>query len=148
MISLDTNVLVYISDDDEPEKQTIAREVLIVLTRVSACVGLQVIGELQNVLRRKLKHPSWLAAQTARNVLVAFDSFPATEANVQEALALMSSGRLGYWDALLLASARDAGVAVLLSEDMADGFRLGTIEVVNPFSSTGLSDHAREALKS
>ena len=56
----------------------------------------------------------------------------------------MASGRLSYWDALLLTSAREIGVKVMLSEDMQDGFRFGVIEVVNPFAPEGgLSVRAR-----
>lgn len=148
MISLDTNILVYVSDDDEPAKQAVASQLLGALNARRQPLGLQVIGELANVLRRKLGHPPWAAAQHARNVLHAFDIFPATETAAEEALSLMASGRLSYWDALLLSSAREIGVKVLLSEDMQDGFKFGTIEVVNPFASDGgLSARAKELLE-
>jgi len=137
MISIDTNVLVYAADDDEPAKQSTAKTVLIGISAVKAVLGLQVIGELQNVLRRKLRQPPWTAAQNARNLLHAFESFPSTETAAEEALTLMAAGRLSYWDALLLVSAREAGVTILLSEDMQDGLRLGSIEVVNPFGADG-----------
>ncbi|TCS16079.1 PIN domain-containing protein [Caulobacter sp. BK020] len=148
MISLDTNVLVYVSDDDEPAKQAVASELLTILGARRQPLGLQVIGELANVLSRKLRHPPWAAAQHARNVLHAFDTFPPGETAVEEALSLMASGRLGYWDALLLTSARAFGVKVMLSEDMQDGFKFGAIEVVNPFAPDGgLSLRARELLE-
>lgn len=148
MISLDTNVIVYVSDDDEASKQATAARLLAALSTRRQPLGLQVIGELANVLRRKLGHTPWAAAQHARNVLHAFDVFPPTEAAAEEALSLMASGRLSYWDALLLTSAREVGVKVLLSEDMQDGFKFGPIEVVNPFSQDGgLSARAREALE-
>ncbi len=148
MISLDTNILVYVSDDDAPAKQAIASHLLSTLSARRQPLGLQVIGELQNVLRRKLGHPPWAAAQHARNVLHAFDIFLSSETAAEEALTLMASGRLSYWDALLLTSAREAGVKVLLSEDMQDGFRFGMIEVVNPFGEHGLSARAKELLES
>lgn len=148
MISLDTNVLAYVSDDDAPAKQAVAGQVLAALSARRQPLGLQVIGELANVLRRKLGHPPWAAAQHARNVLHAFDIFPPTETAAEEALSLMASGRFSYWDALLLTSARENGVKVLLSEDMQDGFKFGPIEVVNPFSPDGgLSARAREVLE-
>jgi predicted nucleic acid-binding protein len=61
-------------------------------------------------------------------------------------LAQSAAGRLSYWDALLLASCAQAGLTVLLSEDMQDGFKLGGVEVVNPFGPSGLSARAREVL--
>ena len=148
MISLDTNILVYVSDDDEPSKQVVAGQLLTALSERRHPLGLQVIGELANVLRRKLGHPPWAAAQHARNILHAFDIFLASETAAEDALSLMASGRLSYWDALLLSSARESGVKVLLSEDMQDGFKFGTIEVVNPFAPDGgLSARARELLE-
>jgi predicted nucleic acid-binding protein len=61
---------------------------------------------------------------------------------VERALAEAMVGRFGYWDALLLASANEAGCAVCFSEDMADGTRLGAVEVIAPFGPGGLSEHA------
>lgn len=139
MITADTNVLVYLWDHDAPAKMEVARLVVSVLAERSGRLGLQVIGETQNVLRRKLRQPPWEAAQNARNLLVAFDSFVASEANASEALALMATGRLSYWDALLVTAARDAGCRTMLSEDMHDGARFGDLEIVNPFAAEGPS---------
>jgi predicted nucleic acid-binding protein len=105
-----------------------------------------VIGEVQNVLRRKLRQPPWEAAQNARNLLAVFDTFRASEANASEALALMATGRMNYWDALLITAARDAGCTAFLTEDLSDGTRLGSIEIVNPFGANGPSDRARALL--
>jgi predicted nucleic acid-binding protein len=148
MISLDTNVLVYVSDDEAPAKQAVAIQLLAMLNERRQPLGLQVIGELANVLHRKLRHPPWAAAQHARNVLHAFDIFPTSETAAEEALSMMASGRLSYWDALLLTSARETGVKVMLSEDMQDGFKFGAIEIVNPFAPDGgLSARAQELLE-
>ncbi len=148
MMTLDTNILVYVSDDGEAAKQRVAKQVVRVLSERRQPLGLQVIGELQNALRRKLKQPPWTAAQNARNALHAFDIFPPSEAGAEEALTLMASGRLNYWDALLIASARSAGVTTMFSEDMQDGQRWGVVEIINPFTPDGgLSARARELLE-
>jgi predicted nucleic acid-binding protein len=146
MITLDTNILVYLSDDDEPIKQAQARELIGALAADTVAIGLQVVGELQNVLRRKLRQPPWVAAQTARNVLVAFPSFGATPTSVETALTQAATGRLGYWDALLVASARESGCEVLLTEDLQDGAHVLGVEIVNPFGAEGLSNRARAVL--
>ena len=133
MITADTNVLVYLWDNDAPEKLEVAKAVTGGLFSRAAPLALQVIGETQNVLRRKLGQPPWQAAQNARNLLVAFDIFAASEVNAAESLTLMAAGRLSYWDAMLVTAARDAGCTTLLSEDMHDGARFGDLEIVNPF---------------
>jgi predicted nucleic acid-binding protein len=147
MITADTNVFVYLWDNSAPEKTAVALQLTAALGDGNSAIGLQVVGELQNVLRRKLKQPPWEAAQNARNLLTTFETFVASEANANEALALMSAGRMSYWDALLVTSARDAGCTTFLTEDMADGMRLGALEIINPFGSDGLSDRALALLK-
>jgi hypothetical protein len=42
--------------------------------------------------------------------------------------------RLAFWDAMLWASARRAGVRHLLSEDLQDGFALQGVTFINPFN--------------
>jgi predicted nucleic acid-binding protein len=139
VITIDTSVLIYLWDTADPEKQAVAQSLVAKLSPAGAPLALQVIGETQNVLRRKLKQPPWEAAQNARNLLVAFDSFTASEANVAEALSLLAAGRMSYGDGLLLTAARDAGCTTLLSEDLQDGFRLGGLLVVSPFKDGGPS---------
>ena len=147
MITADTNVFVYLWDSDAPAKMQVAQRIVALRDGGLDLVGLQVIGELQNVLRRKLRQPAWEAAQNARNLLVTYDSFPPNEANVSEALSLMAAGRMSYWDALLATAARDAGCTVLLTEDLADGGRLGSLEIVNPFGPSGPSERSLDLLR-
>jgi predicted nucleic acid-binding protein len=137
MITIDTNVLIYLWDNDAPGKMAVARTITEALVARRSPLALQVIGEAQNVLRRRLLQPAWQAAQNARNLLTAFDIFAATEANASESLTLMAAGQLGYWDAMLVTASRDAGCTTFLSEDMHDGARFGPLEIVNPFAGAG-----------
>jgi predicted nucleic acid-binding protein len=145
-VTADTNVFVYSVDGRDPVKQQTARQVFAALANADSLVALQVVGELQNALHRRLKAPVHLASQQARNVFATFRSFGYAPYAVDIALAQSAAGRLSYWDALLLASCAQAGLTVLLSEDMQDGFKLGGVEVVNPFGPSGLSARAREVL--
>jgi predicted nucleic acid-binding protein len=47
----------------------------------------------------------------------------------------VDSAGLSYWDALILASAEEAGCGYLLSEDFQTGRTFGTVTVVNPFKA-------------
>jgi predicted nucleic acid-binding protein len=146
MISADTNVFVYAIDQREPTKQAIAKSVLLALARVDAVVALQVVGEFQNSLKRRLKLPPWAAAQAARNLLAQYSSFPYDREAVESALALSAAGRMSYWDALLVTSADAVGVRTLLSEDMTDGLVHGGLEIVNPFGLGGPSPRLQTLL--
>jgi predicted nucleic acid-binding protein len=146
IVAADTNVFVYAADDRDPAKQAVAREVFQALVAGSQPISLQVVGEVQNVLRRRLGMPTPVASQQARNLFAAFPSFGYDGACVDLALAHASAGRLGYWDGLLLAACSRAGVEALLSEDMQDGAVFAGVRVINPFASGGLSEAARAAL--
>ncbi len=147
MITADTNVFFYLSDDHDQAKQQTAISVSGALEFYGARIALQVVGELQNSLHRKLKLPPWQASQASYNLLQAFDCFTYTRRAVERALQLSASGQLSYWDALLVSSAQEAGCDVLLTEDMQDGANLLGVEIVNPFGKDGaLTPRARELL--
>lgn len=145
--TIDTNVFVYMLDGADPKKQAAAVELVARLRDQNTLVSLQACGELYAVVTRKLRRAPWEAAQAARNVMTAFGTFGATEAAVERALSEAAAGRFQYWDGLLLASAHEAGIQVCFSEDMADGARLGEVEVVAPFGPQGLSDRASRFLR-
>ena len=148
MISADTNVLVYAVDDrDKAGRQAVARAVVLRLTALQQPIALQVVGELQNVLRRRLKLPPHLAMQQARNIYATFPNFAYDAGCVEVALGQAAAGRYSYWDALLLAACARAGITTLLSEDMQDGSVFQGVQIVNPFSPQGLSPRARELLQ-
>ena len=146
ILSADTNVFVYAVDGRDAAKQAVARRILDNLLDSEHPLALQVVGEYQNVLRRRLGMPVSAASQHARNLFVAFPTFGYDAACVDLALAFSAAGRCGYWDGLLLAACSRAGVGVLLSEDMQDGAVLGGVRVINPFDASGLSPAARELL--
>lgn len=144
--SLDSNLLVYFFDPRDPKKQALAQQIVIAAAARDCMLGLQSVGEFYTVTTRKRILPASLAGQEALNFLKTFPSFQASfdchRIAVREAVA----GRFSYWDAVLLASAGEAGCAILLSEDMKDGATLGDITVLNPFGPKGLSAAAIAAL--
>jgi predicted nucleic acid-binding protein len=146
VITADTNVLIYLWDNYAADKLAVAQLVARTLIERSDPLSLQVIGETQNVLTRKLRQPAQQAAESARHLLNAFAMFRASEENASESLTLMAAGRLSYWDAMLVTAARDAGCSVMLSEDMHDGARFGSLEILNPFGARGPSERLKALL--
>ncbi|HVE82043.1 MAG TPA: PIN domain-containing protein [Myxococcales bacterium] len=145
--TIDTNVFVYMLDARDPKKQSAAMELVERLRARTCAISLQTCGELYAALTRRLRRAPWEAAQASRNLLAAFPVFGSSRTAVERALAEAMAARFGYWDALLLASAHEASCELCFSEDMADGARLGHVEVVAPFGPTGLSDRARAILE-
>jgi predicted nucleic acid-binding protein len=146
MISADTNLFVYASDRRDLAKRETADAIIEAMHEAGAIVGLQVIGELQNALRKRIRIAPWTAYQAAHNLLIRFPTFAYDDKAVESALGEATVGRLSYWDALLLAAADAAGVTVMISEDMRDGLRFRGLEVVNPFGAAGPSDRIRHLL--
>ena len=58
-------------------------------------------------------------------------------AAIEEAGRLSCEGRISFWDALILTSARRMGAKVLFSEELNHGQRFGDVEVMNPFLPRG-----------
>src|SRR5262249_8313205 len=146
VVTIDTNIFLYQLDQRDPVKFQAAAVLVDALRSLNGPVGLQVCGEFYRGATGRFGLPPWTAAQAARNLLVAFPSFAATAATTGRALAVAASGLFSFWDANLLAAAEEAGCTHILSEDMADGARLGRIEVVAPFGTNGVSERARTLL--
>jgi hypothetical protein len=54
--------------------------------------------------------------------------------------------RASYWDALLVATAAEAGCTLVLTEDMANGAMLGGVTVHHPFAGDNLTQLTQELL--
>lgn len=146
-LCLDTNILAYAADDSAGIKQAVALDLVARAASRGGRIGLQSIGELQNVLRRRFGKSPADAHAVAGGYFTLFETFPYGRDDVQQALTAMREGRLSYWDALLVSAAGRAGCATMFSEDMQDGARHGSVEVINPFASAGFSARAREILE-
>ncbi|HWE99306.1 MAG TPA: hypothetical protein VG248_05880, partial [Caulobacteraceae bacterium] len=104
------------------------------------------LSEFYVVVTRKGIVPKAEAAAQVEDWLMLFPALAPTPAAVRAALAHAAAGRAGYWDALLVATAGEGGCGTVLSEDMADGGRLGSVTVVNPFDGADLADLAERLL--
>ncbi len=145
-VTLDTNILIYAFDERDPVKQTIAKQVLRRMADIAAPLALQVIGEFQNAMVKRLKMPAPFAASSGHQLLATFPTFPYDDLAVERATSSFATGRFSYWDGLLLATAEQAGVTALISEDMQDGMRFGLLEIINPFDGSALSARARSVM--
>ena len=143
MITADTNIFVYNVDVDDLAKHRASAEIVDALVARRAPIALQVAGEFYSVLTRRLRRPPWQSAQAARNLLASFPIIAATRRSTQRAFAEAAAGRFSFWDVNLLSAAEEGGCTHMISEDMADGERLGKIEIVHPFGKDGVSDRAR-----
>jgi predicted nucleic acid-binding protein len=135
-VFVDTNVLVYLFDAAEPDKQQIARQRLESEQRRSdLVVSTQVLQELYVCLTRG-KHPI-ASAETAERAVrdaAALIVVQVGTAHVLEAVSQSRRSRLSFWDALILRAAAAAGCRVILTEDLNAGQVVEGVRIENPFA--------------
>ena len=132
---LDTNVLVYAASGipDDRHKSAIARQLV---TRKNLGISLQVLQEFYSVAR----HPRKLAFTHDEtmgycNQWRAWTVLEPTVALFDDAVALCERYQITYYDAAIIAAARQLGCAVIYSEDLGHGQRYGGVRVENPFQN-------------
>jgi predicted nucleic acid-binding protein len=126
----------------------VALETIELAVLADCWLTLQSLSEFYAAATKKRMMPPQRAAEAARVWLDLFPVATASEASVRTALAASSTGRASYWDALLVATAAEAGCTVVLTEDMAAGSSLHGVGVLNPFAGGGLAPAARSVLTS
>lgn len=138
---LDTNVLIYLLDSREAVRQARARELVERATLTGRCIlSVQSLGEFFVVAVRKGLATPAVAQQAVDDLTVAFTIVSPIAADAKSAAAAAVAGRLGYWDALLLATLDRAGCTTVLSEDMGDGAQYAGVTVRNPFAGERIAD--------
>lgn len=131
----DTNVLLYVASNDAAKAEHAEK-----LIGDGGTISVQVLNEVTNVARRKMR----LSWTETRAMLATFRELlpvrPLTVDIHDAGLALAERYGLSVYDAMIAASALDAGCDTLWSEDMQDGMVLdGRLRIVNPFRE-GRSD--------
>lgn len=130
-VFLDSNVLIYLYSEDEPEKAELAQQCA---QEPDAWISTQVLNEVSNVLRRKQKQTYPAILNVVRELQSNFQVTTITTQTIEQALLLGARYRYSYFDSLMLASALEQGCTVLYSEDMQDGQVVeGLLRISDPF---------------
>jgi predicted nucleic acid-binding protein len=141
---VDTNVFVYAHDASEPIKQPIARQRIVQLWDAqTGRISTQVLSELHTTLTRKPRFAwSGAAAWNEVEALMAWEPQALDVGVLKQARAIEHRHKLSWWDSLVVAAAEVQGCAVLLTEDLQDGARYGSVRVENPFKLGVREPHA------
>jgi predicted nucleic acid-binding protein len=132
-VFIDTNVLTYLFDDSETEKQAAAEELLTEETR-EIFVSTQVLQELYVSLtkgRDPITTPE--VAERAVREAAAYSIVQIDAELVLSGIELSRSSQLSFWDALILRAAARADCGTLLSEDLNHGQVVDGVRIENPF---------------
>lgn len=134
---VDTNVLIYAYDIDAGAKHTVAKTVLRKLwTERNGVLSTQVLQEFYVNVTRKIAHP--LRKDTARTIVNSYSIWcsDTTPAEIANAFQIEDRAKIGFWDALIVASALKSGASRILSEDLNAGQIITGVRIENPFATT------------
>ena len=124
----DTNILVYAQQTGG--KADRART----LIAGGGKLSVQVLNEFTAVSRRKQRRDWHEIAEAISDVLTVTDPPLALTLELHVAARVFAEDhRLSFYDALIVASAIEAGCDILYSEDMQHGRSIGGLAIVNPF---------------
>ena len=125
----DTNVLLYLFSGDDVKAGRAER-----LLAAGGVVSVQVLNEFASVASRKLTMP-WAEIQTVlRDIRRFCKAVPLTVEAHERGLELAQRYGFSLYDAMVVASALEAGCTTLWSEDFQDGLRVdGVLTIRNPF---------------
>jgi predicted nucleic acid-binding protein len=125
---LDTNILVYAQQTGAKADRARA------LFAGGGKLSVQVLNEFTAVSRRKQQR-NWRAIEEAiEDVLTVVDPPLALTHDLHTAAREIAEEHgISFYDALIVASAIEAGCNVLYSEDLQHGRSIGRLAIINPF---------------
>jgi predicted nucleic acid-binding protein len=140
-LTIDTNLLVYAIDTADLNKHRAVHALLDTLVEQDTVVSVQALAEFFYVVTRKGR----LSTDEARNRIEDWQAlFPVIAAGantLSHAIDGLRRFQMPFWDAMLWATAQEAGVSVLLSEDFQDLALIEGVRFVNPFNHVDLSEY-------
>lgn len=135
-VFVDTNILVYALDADQPAKRGVSLELIERLGTAGRMVlSTQVIQETYSAATRKLKIEPRLV-EKALNALFGHPVVTLDLALIQRGMRRHRDDQLAFYDALIVESALAAECSVLASEDFQSGRQFESLRVTNPFEES------------
>jgi predicted nucleic acid-binding protein len=133
---VDTNVLIYAHDSDAKSKREVARHILAELwSSRTGVLSMQVLQEFYVNVTRKIAVP--LPKSAAREIASSYAIWciEITPAEILSAFQIEDQSKIGFWDALIVASAIKCGASRILSEDLNPGQMIAGVRIENPFGT-------------
>ncbi len=132
---VDTNVLIYAHDVDAKAKHESAKSVLRGLwSERTGVLSMQVLQEFYVNVTRKTPHP--ISKKSARFVVSTYTTWciDTRPTEIATAFRIEDESRIGFWDALIVATAIKSGASRILSEDLNARQTIAGVRIENPFA--------------
>jgi len=132
---VDTKVLVYAHDSTEPERRPVAQRLLLDLWNSgNGALSTQVLQEFYSTTTCRIRQP--LRPAVARTAVAQYSEWRTVDTDpllIISAARMAAEHSIAFWDALIIEAALRCDAYQLLTEDMQDGRRFGSLTVRNPF---------------
>ncbi len=130
-VFLDTNTLIYLYSDTEPEKK---QKVFEIIKSNHIVISLQVIKEFCNICIKKFQ-------VSIKNIQLALNDFKSNFVilnlninTVFTALSLLNKYNFSFYDSLIISSALGCNCSILYTEDMHNNLVVeNKLKIINPF---------------
>jgi predicted nucleic acid-binding protein len=137
LVFVDTNVVIYTRDREEPEKARQAIAWIRLLRDADRLiVSPQVVNEAYSVSLWKFESVGRASIRSWLANYLPFCRAPLDANVILAAFEIERDFSVSWWDALILASAVAANCRYVLSEDMQHRQIVRTTRVMNPFQTT------------
>jgi predicted nucleic acid-binding protein len=139
MNAVDTNVLIYVHDDREPEKKALARELI---DRLEEGLLIWQVACEYLAAARKLAPQGYTPHDARQDVDDLRHLWTTTLPSwrvFDRSTGLTERYSLSSWDALLVAACLEANVVTLYTEDFSGYATIDGLTIVNPFAQAAQS---------
>ena len=131
----DTNVLVYLFDQDTPGKRETTRTLFESEAQSGRLIiSTQVLQEWYVTVTRKLAEP--LPSKDAEQTIRHFATFPVVRIDIEHVIGAANRCQVlgfSFWDALIIETALSGGSSILYTEDMQHGQVIDGLTIINPY---------------
>ncbi|HLF66827.1 MAG TPA: PIN domain-containing protein [Gammaproteobacteria bacterium] len=133
VFTFDTNILIYAFDQQAQTRHKKAVYMIQKALTLNCILTLQALSEFYYACTRKGLMPIQDALAQVKDWQTIFPIVLAKPHTLTRAILSVERYQLGFWDAMLLETARGAGVSILFSEDFQDQQIIDGIQIMNPF---------------
>ena len=134
-VFVDTNVLVYSRDASEPQKQALSMAWMAHLWRTrTGRLSYQILQEFYLTVTAKLQ--PGLDPENARSdirSLLAWEPIVVNDQVLENAWLVQDGYQISWWDALVVSAAQLGDCRYLLTEDLQENQKFGSLRIINPF---------------
>jgi predicted nucleic acid-binding protein len=134
-IFFDTNILVYSFDSSDPRKHAIASGLIIqAFEQGTGVISAQVLKEFYVTVTQKISRT--MAPDRVEQLIRDFALWRVVETTVPlilRGIHIQLGNRISFWDAMIVAAAKEADCPTLYTEDLGHEAMINGIRIHNPF---------------